>query len=756
MRTQSKEENINFYKNFKTDYRKGSICCFYIRGLCEYMYNPEFCQFAHGIDDLNILNFKQILTKLDILHKEKSLHIGSNLQKSKYLRTFNYNWLYEFQLKKTSLSYSIDDVNKFGSVRNDIRKFLLIEEYKKLVEIIFREAIYNEKEYIEKSKFEDIYCVGLGIKFNVDDYEYTYIGKVNVEDTFEDSQENSLVNENSKKKKRVEKKNHFKKVLILKKTPSIEMLDGYYIDIIQKGIEVYLEGLYISNKKEPLQISQVNLSPKLIKSILVRNENESMPSLLFYLKIKQINENEYFNHLIKNNIFISNLNKTLTKYILDYNKDSTIHSLFQVTDANLTFKNNLQKAISEKRFLFEETSFFLENEKSNINKSQKINFLLKQLIFQFNSIVFVNNNYKSYGLNIDNIFQTDSSKNNDNIRIGCDIYSTYSLLFKNCMLFDKLKRRNIENIYDNQSFDCSNLLNIHTLIDEFILFDEIENVKILIVDSFSTMAQFFISSFSFKLIAVDVELDMTGISIIQVYDYYSSICYIIDLFSIRKFKNNEEIIKNQLINTLFQSITSFINEKESCSLFSFCVFVIKQIFESKEITKILHDCRNDVQMMSKEYHITPISIIDISCLYIFQKQIEILMSLIENPCLINDESLNVTTHLTKGIILPSLNKILKNINTQKINPLKEEIGNRFDNYDDEYFNKRPFHKEWMLYCVYDVVFLVDAYLNISLVIKRLLKERYQVDSQINEGFMIIYYLLSYTHYSSYACVESEE
>jgi len=70
-------------------------------------------------------------------------------------------------------------------------------------------------------------------------------------------------------------------------------------------------------------------------------------------------------------------------------------------------------------------------------------------------------------------------------------------------------------------------------------------------------------------------------------------------------------------------------------------------------------------------------------------------------------------------------------------------------YDDEYFNKRPFDKEWIMYCAYDVVYLVDAYLNMSHIIKKLVFDKYQIENFTDKDFLIIYYLLSYTHYGVY-------
>lgn len=296
-----------------------------------------------------------------------------------------------------------------------------------------------------------------------------------------------------------------------------------------------------------------------------------------------------------------------------------------------------------------------------------------------------------------------------------------------------------------------------------------ENFKITIINNYQSLKEFVLISPYIKTISIDLEgklsLDCVDIELIQ--------CYC-------SFKNDDsnKIIQSQVFIFDLYSIKS---RKNSCSnsdysklnseLLYHIQLILTKVLENQYIVKIFHDCRGDINALHKELQICVSNVIDISCLHIFNQQLEIHKVLKDNHYSeLNQVSFEKVFQGKDKILdsmfsefyndmycstLPSLNKILEKC-LNKTNYLKEKIGAMFgDTKQRNFFLTRPIEKDWLNYSALDVVYLEDSVKVLEENILDTLKNLGYANFKKIEDIRILSMLLSNNH-AKCSCEKEEE
>lgn len=587
--------------------------------------------------------------------------------------------------------------------------------------------------------------------------------------------------------------------------------------------------MHLSIESNPNNI--IPLNSKFIKSLIIKYSSNLMPDIYKSLfTLMKINENEYLQILSNDSMFINNLSKLFKdnniglKYFSSKNINDLI-SIFDVNnyidegnnimnkDINLNIENNNKSYIINIVYSLD----YLIDNYFKLYKDYCINYKISNCTINFNIITYVlfnnkviffsdnnNNNHicfiskliniynkldcieileLSYDLQINKIKNTNNNIKEDlNKLIVCNQKNKLANYIKDILNYEIINLNKDNNNINN------NLL-IKTEIQKFLY-------NILIVNDYDTIIQMAEDVSKFEYIGVDIEgslyskfnfyeyinslnnpskkekyikINPLTINLIQIYNKINNTVYLIDVYTLA-YLNSDNVIYEAL-----KSLLTF-------------------IFQSSNIIKIMHDCRGDILALKRMFNIYAVSVIDLSCMYLFLKQGQMqidfknrlfkynnkqvlesyIKSLLDKNYKYNFNKIELSNNskantivkfseLTKlieenliiplNINKPGLNKVLSefnyDINKQniKVNYLKEKVGKLFKDKDFQKNSifKRPIdlNSEWFNYSVMDCLYLENSYKNIKNQISELIfNDNIETKNTLKQDSLIFYLVLN--------------
>ena len=279
---------------------------------------------------------------------------------------------------------------------------------------------------------------------------------------------------------------------------------------------------------------------------------------------------------------------------------------------------------------------------------------------------------------------------------------------ENDILLNVIEKENKENIQLNQD----NIINI-------------ENTIINFINDENSLNYFIFKSKNFEVLSVNIEgcfdLKDLKINLIQICDDTNSKndIYVIDFETFKSFKNT----KKELLNKLS--------------------YILKSIFENKNIKKIFFDGRSDLLPLHAELNIYVNNFIDLSSLYneinSYQEQYKFKIS--EGK---DKKEFNKCIKFCKqNFYCKGLNTVLKSVHSKNcINPLKEKYHKLFKEKEYQYWAKRPIIKELLLYLALYVKYEFDIFINLKNNLKNILIEFYELEDIEENNIDLIILLIS--------------
>ncbi len=474
--------------------------------------------------------------------------------------------------------------------------------------------------------------------------------------------------------------------------------------ILEKYIQIIINELKDKNKFEEI----FPMSYKTLITMINRNLGEYIPNTNQYMNLVGIKEKEFLN------IISIECIKQYEKGNLNILKGKKKDELFKILDVNSLIDSSV-KEIYDKHFNENKTSFayiyynFIEKCYSKkiqheIKHNEKSIFY-KGILFQLfkeKALMFIDNT------KITNIFNYNKFKNFDDINFYDSYYYTkcpdkdindnnkMNYIIKN---FENLSLNNIE-------FPKENIYNI-------------QNTEIKFVNDEKSLMYFFQKSKDFKVISIDLEGNLTSnnpiINLIQICDNSNntSEIFVIDIYT----------------------FTHPLNEN--------VIYLIKNIFENKNIKKIFFDGRSDLISLHIQLNICIKNYIDLSSLYSAVKSFNDLLKFESNNI---NEFKHLLNHFESKYIYQGLNTVLYEYHPfHCINELKTKYHDLFQTSPLSEWIKRPILEEFLYYSVLDVKYEYETYMNLRNDLKKIIETFYNI-KELKENILdLIINLISCGH-----------
>jgi len=732
----TKEENLQKQKEYeqhKSNYYKGQICTFYLRGLC---WMDHKCQFAHGIDDLNFENFMKFSQDRKNKKPINSDHV-KNLQRSYLITNRSYKILYDFQENnKHILNFphllTFEQINEDLRKRAELRKIFHYYEFEKFCDLVFKNfPVLSIEEF-------EMMIDNLGFEYN---YRRFCQKKLLSKSIIDKEKPNSITNYNVN--------DSYTKRTIIKLMPSEEEILKNFVEII---IARFKEDLERNEEIFPISFKYVN-------NMINKFSNFETPLVHHFLKMKNITANEFLEDLIQYKMFRERLKEILEEFDKELPKDEEIIHRLDINEVISEIKETFWEKFKNSddsgniygflKFDFIKENYFnniLDNKNSFVQSDSNLIFTVKKNLTHSKNLLLMNNNGTQYIFNPLQFTKSDLSEyyetryeqrcNCEDQEIQREVYRMFALDRNDVSEFEKSK-------YEKDELNAKFQLD-YNVVEPL----TISSHDIALIDDLNSVIFFFKICQDFKEISVDLEGKLAGIdpeiNLIQICDNRNiedpnlHSLYVIDVHKIFKLDQNP-----QAINMLRISLTF--------------------LLESNYILKIFHDGRNDSAALHKYFNICLSNYVDTSCLYAAVRQIEFQTvfyskffkksKLTVTADDIKDEDFYLLYSNVNNSINPGLNKVLENFESSKnINHLKEKMQQLFgsEKSQEEYFLKRPIDQDFLLYSALDVKYLHNSFSNMKKEIEKLLKAFYGHNFD-NKMMEIIIRLISTEHAKMSCC-----
>lgn len=431
-------EIIQKIRNFKSSYHKGQFCKYYLRGCC--IDKPEDCQFAHSIKEFNVENYRRLLKDFEQI--KHTCELVDNLQRGWALAGNNYPIIYEYMLEHTSYKFSKYQINNLAGKRHVIRQIMLRDIFNEFYDILLDQVInkdlndHEKMDYIPIKELNEYYLKAAAIKVKYEQSHYFFI-------------KDSITNKKDKK------------VSVIRRVPSIEVMDKYYKNLLIKKIDEYVgiivnganNNSEISNesntkiiaeeKQEKRSVSPVEdnsnikentkktkvkkekkikkekaiplnhifpLTSKFIKRVLATQTDHNFPDIFSsYFKLKNIDDLEYLQELILDTDFVEKIITIAKKAGLELNKENMV-SIPNNLELFLTTFNELNAELNKnsKDLFYVNLNDIVYNSKFKNFITPNIGFSVKDLKFLIKSMYLCTNETR---LEMKKKLSKDSNKN---------------------------------------------------------------------------------------------------------------------------------------------------------------------------------------------------------------------------------------------------------------------------------------------------------------------------------------------------------
>ena len=479
--------------------------------------------------------------------------------------------------------------------------------------------------------------------------------------------------------------------------------------ILENYIKILIKEMNKANKFEEI----FPMTFKKLIQIINRNIGDYIPNVNQYMNLIGINEKEFLNKISIECI------KQCEKGNLNILKGKNKDELFIITDVNSLINYSI-KEIYDKHFNENKTPFayiyfnYIENCYSNkiqheIKHHEKFSFyngILFQL-FKEKALMFIDNT------KIINIFNYNKFKNFDDN----NFYDSY--YYKKCPdreIYDNNKMNNLINNFENLSlnnieFPKENIYNI-------------QNTEIKFVNNEKSLLYFFQKSKNFKVISIDLE------------GHLSSNNPIINLIQICDNSNN----KSEIFVIDIYTFTNPLNEN--------VIYLIKNIFENKNIKKIFFDGRNDLISLHIQLNICIQNYIDLSPLYSAVKTFNDMIKFESNN--INDFK-HLLNNCESKYSFRGLNTVLYEYHPLHcINELKTKYHSLFHSSPFSEWIKRPILEEFLYYSALDVKYEYETYINLRNNLKEIIGKFYNIN-ELKENILDLIIKLISSEHLKFAC-----
>ena len=479
--------------------------------------------------------------------------------------------------------------------------------------------------------------------------------------------------------------------------------------ILEKYIKILTNEF---NKKKKFE-DIFPMSYKSLTTMINKNIGDYIPNVNQYMNLIGINEKEFVNKISIECI------KECEKGNLNILKGKNKDELFIFLDVNSLIDSSI-KEIYDKHFNENKTSFAyiyfnfiekcyskkLQHEIKHYEKAIFYKGILFQL-FKEKALMFLDNS------KIMNIFNYNKFKNFD----VNNFYDSY--YFKKCPDKDINDNNKMNNLIKN--FENLSLNNIEFPKENIY---NIQNTEIKFVNNEKSLMYFFQKSKNFKVISIDIEGDLSSnnptINLIQICDNSNntSEIFVIDIYT----------------------FTHPLNEN--------VIYIIKNIFENKNIKKIFFDGRNDLISLHFQLNICIQNYIDLSPLYSAVKSFNDLLKFESNN--INDFK-NLLNNFESKYIFQGLNTVLYEYHPLHcINELKTKYHTLFHTSPLSKWIQRPILEEFLYYSVLDVKYEYETYMNLRNDLKKIIEQFYNIN-ELNENTLDLIILLISCGHLRFAC-----
>ena len=433
------------------------------------------------------------------------------------------------------------------------------------------------------------------------------------------------------------------------------------------------------------------------------------PNLTTYNKQYNIREDEFMESLV--NKLIDECNKGNFDLIKNKTKEKLIlrNNQYKIKIEDI-YTNHFK--LNNTKFCFFSIDKILEKIHKSLDNKTKLSTFDSEInfnLFNDGNLFFFNN-------------EGDLIVFNYNKFTSFNIEEFYNNIFyyKNCF-----KEISIENKIENLNLNISNGIDGNIQLDKNNIYN-IDNTIINFINDKNSLHYFEKKSINFEILSIDIEgefnINDIKINLIQLCDDTNSNndIYVIDF---NTFKTNNE-------------------DKETFIKLS---YLLKNIFENKNIKKIFFDGRSDLLSLHKELNICVQNFIDLSSLYnavnSYKEQYHLKI--------LNDEKdekafKNCLTICKQKFFFKGLNTVLKEYHSKHcFNPLKDKYHTIFKEKEFDYWTQRPIIQEFLLYSALDVKYEYDTYNNLKIELKKILIKYYGIDDINENNIDLIILLISY-------------
>ena len=705
---------------------KSQICYQYRRCLCHL--TKKECDFAHGIEDLNMdelrikLNqaaqlYSTIKNKQDFENCIKQ--IESNKFHQEFVGEMDLNTRFYLSQKELKDLGYIDNIHTMEEIELDYRVSKPIK--KKLVQDMSRkfvELLYSHFNTIHMDKWLMELC------FRQINWKANYVYFVDTVFAFEAREKN-------------------KKYFSIVKMPAREVFERKVEESIVRII------------KNHNLLQEVPISPSKISKyyyIDVCNSSWTEPTLAGFLKVIQKELDAYLAEISRSDRFLDLLSRELNVNREELCKltifDNTLNENYQISKLMVKIIQNFERESEHgittleilENHVFEKLFKVYPNSKSNLSS---IRYWLKNLCLKNNAIIvpllpatfviFGNKLRKPDAITnkqpaIDHLDLLEEEKAAINIIItGTEIDTTgkvsevlkeESKEFITVQTPNKSKTIGIQRFERNLRAPIENMDKIKTLpaFDEckLIIPDDrfteeevlkfIDSSKIMLIDAENEhlLEEFELDTKKVDSVGVDIEgcLRKNGyIELIQI--SVGERIYVFDFFSV-------------------QSRAVHKNDQNYERLYLRMVKTIQNIMQNELICKIFHDGRKDSLVLRLLLDALPSHNYDVSAAYklnqqlmIYEQYKEAFRSVPQNtePLIMNNIQTKECSKIYNQIETvrdPGLNEVLRDYKAAHgINPLKEIMKHRMHSLPRDYFLRRPIDRENLIYASKDVEDLVQ-------------------------------------------------
>ena len=705
---------------------KGQICYHYRRCLCHL--SKSECNFAHGIDDLNMEEMKVKLDQAVELHKtiknkqdlERCIkQIERNRIHQDFIGEMDLNtrfYLAQKELKDLGYIdsiYMMEEIELDYKVCKPIKKKVARDMSRRFIEFLFS---YFNTIHLDKWLVE--------LCFRQISWKASYVYFVDTVFTFEAREKNK------------------RSASIVKMPPR---------DILERKVEESIAQI-IKNRN---LMQEVPISPSKISKyyyIDVSNSIWTEPTMAGFFKVIQKELDAYLAEISGSDRFLDLLSRELNVNREELCKitifDNTLNENYQISKLMVKIIQNFERESEHgittleilENHVFEKLFKVYPNSKSNLSS---IRYWLKNLCLKNNAIIvpllpatfviFGNKLRKPDAITnkqpaIDHLDLLEEEKAAINIIItGTEIDTTgkvsevlkeESKEFITVQTPNKSKTIGIQRFERNLRAPIENMDKIKTLpaFDEckLIIPDDrfteeevlkfIDSSKIMLIDAENEhlLEEFELDTKKVDSVGVDIEgcLRKNGyIELIQI--SVGERIYVFDFFSV-------------------QSRAVHKNDQNYERLYLRMVKTIQNIMQNELICKIFHDGRKDSLVLRLLLDALPSHNYDVSAAYklnqqlmIYEQYKEAFRSVPQNtePLIMNNIQTKECSKIYNQIETvrdPGLNEVLRDYKAAHgINPLKEIMKHRMHSLPRDYFLRRPIDRENLIYASKDVEDLVQ-------------------------------------------------